>query len=731
MFLMLAHLGLGIARIRLQQVEQGREEIQSASLLDPSDSLLRSYLGKAYYEERRSKEASKELAAAKELDPSDPTPYLYDAILKQNENRPVEALTDLHESISRNDRRAVYRSRLLLDQDEAVRGSDLARIYNDLGFEQLGMVTARRSADEDQANYSSHLFLSGNYRSVPNFAPAFLSEVLQARIYQPANANAARPDVVNETVSFNEYTALFDRPRARAFADLAYGRTDTNLDELSPSDPSLLDPITLDHSGLIDGAATGTLNGDHYAAALSYRKLDDDGFRVNSDQRNANYRGFFEYSPNHRDSYQINALFGRRESGDLPIRQIPGLEFPERFATDETNVGLAYHRLLSPSSDLAVSAIYNKTEQTGSILGSGVSSTGTLEGPQLEAQQVLRCEKGSWIIGVGGFDGTEKLDSPFGNLSDDDQFVNGYAYFKIRDLGPLEITAGGSVEHVNSPAGLIPPRDSNILPAKVDFSETRFNPKVGVSAYLKSGTTLRAAGYYRLSPALGRIQTLEPTQVAGFNQFFEEPGGTRSLSYGAGVDQDFGRRLYGGLSWLRRELNIPEAYCSTEDPFSGCAFQLPDFIAQRKSTDDYLTAYVNAPLGKRVAASVEYSSERRDFDFTHISPLGLFQDHIETRRFKPQVRIFFPFGLFAGVLGTRYDQEVDQFDDLTSSVRNRVESTFWTADVQVGYRFPKRYGSVVLEGRNLTDREFEFFERSTQDTVLPARSVVLLGKFTY
>ena len=128
---------------------------------------------------------------------------------------------------------------------------------------------------------------------------------------------------------------------------------------------------------------------------------------------------------------------------------------------------------------------------------------------------------------------------------------------------------------------------------------------------------------------------------------------------------------------------------------------------------------------------MEYSSERRDFDFTHISPLGLFQDHIETRRFKPQVRIFFPFGLFAGVLGTRYDQEVDQFDDLTSSVRNRVESTFWTADVQVGYRFPKRYGSVVLEGRNLTDREFEFFERSTQDTVLPARSVVLLGKFTY
>src|SRR5207249_320393 len=115
--------------------------------LDPDDSLLRSYLAKALYEERLSSDAAKELQEAKELDPRDPTPYLYDAIRKQNDNRPVEALADLQASIARNDNRAVYRSRLLLDQDRAVRGSDLARIYNDLGFDHLGLVAARRSAD--------------------------------------------------------------------------------------------------------------------------------------------------------------------------------------------------------------------------------------------------------------------------------------------------------------------------------------------------------------------------------------------------------------------------------------------------------------------------------------------------------------------------------------------------------------------------------------------------------
>jgi outer membrane receptor protein involved in Fe transport len=74
---------------------------------------------------------------------------------------------------------------------------------------------------------------------------------------------------------------------------------------------------------------------------------------------------------------------------------------------------------------------------------------------------------------------------------------------------------------------------------------------------------------------------------------------------------------------------------------------------------------------------------------------------------------------------------VDQFLDLDSSARTTMKSTFWTADAQIGYRFPNRYGSVALEARNLTDREFEFYERSLQDTVIPARTVALRLKLTY
>ena len=63
-------------------------------------------------------------------------------------NRPVEALQDLQKSIELNDNRAVYRSRLLLDEDLAARSATLGRIYTDLGFQQLALVEGWKSLND-------------------------------------------------------------------------------------------------------------------------------------------------------------------------------------------------------------------------------------------------------------------------------------------------------------------------------------------------------------------------------------------------------------------------------------------------------------------------------------------------------------------------------------------------------------------------------------------------------
>ena len=84
----------------------GRREIEIAVGLDSGNALLRSYLGKAYFEENRAPLDATQLGIAKSLDPLDPTPYLYDALRKQSEGRTGEALKDIQGSIARNDNRA-------------------------------------------------------------------------------------------------------------------------------------------------------------------------------------------------------------------------------------------------------------------------------------------------------------------------------------------------------------------------------------------------------------------------------------------------------------------------------------------------------------------------------------------------------------------------------------------------------------------------------------------------
>ena len=192
----LARLGLGLARIRAGDLEAGRRELEIAAALDPNNSLLRSYLGKAYFEERRGPLDAEQFQIAKELDPNDPTPWFYDAIRLQTENRPVEALRSLERSIALNDNRAVYRSRLLLDEDRATRGVSLAPdLRRPRASSSVALVEATKSLSQDPANWSAHRFLSDTYARLPRHEIARASELLQSQLLQPININPVQPSL--------------------------------------------------------------------------------------------------------------------------------------------------------------------------------------------------------------------------------------------------------------------------------------------------------------------------------------------------------------------------------------------------------------------------------------------------------------------------------------------------------------------------------------------------------
>ena len=128
-------------------------------------------------------------------------------------------------------------------------------------------------------------------------------------------------------------------------------------------------------------------------------------------------------------------------------------------------------------------------------------------------------------------------------MSTDLHHFNTYAYSYINLLKNVTFTAGLSIDVLSG--------DS------LDVGDqTQANPKFGITWEPIRGTTLRAAAFRVLKRTLITDQTLEPTQVAGFNQFFDDLNGTKSWRYGAAIDQRFTKDLFGGVELSKRDLEF-------------------------------------------------------------------------------------------------------------------------------------------------------------------------------
>lgn len=171
----LARLGLALAFIQKGKIEQGRAQMEMAVLLDPSSSLLRSYLGKTYAAQNQNDWADTQYQLAKNLDQNDPTPWFYQAHLKHEENKSGEALRLITTAIEKNDNRAVYRSRMLLDSDAAARSANLSVIFNSLGFTEASKNIAAMALTENPTDFASHRALVISHSDDPN------AQILRAR----------------------------------------------------------------------------------------------------------------------------------------------------------------------------------------------------------------------------------------------------------------------------------------------------------------------------------------------------------------------------------------------------------------------------------------------------------------------------------------------------------------------------------------------------------------------
>ena len=208
-----AWLGRGLTFIRQGREAEGRADLQTAAALEPNRSILRSYLGKAFSETRNTAKAGAELKRASDIDPKDPTPWLYSAIQRRQENRYNEAVDDLERSSALNDNRRTYRSRFLLDQDRAVRGANLASIYLNAGLREQSIHEAVRAVASDPSSAPAHLFLANSYNALRDpsrvnlrYETAWFNEVLLSNLLSPVGGGP-----LSQFVSEQEYSKMFEK----------------------------------------------------------------------------------------------------------------------------------------------------------------------------------------------------------------------------------------------------------------------------------------------------------------------------------------------------------------------------------------------------------------------------------------------------------------------------------------------------------------------------------------
>jgi tetratricopeptide (TPR) repeat protein len=709
----LPRLGLGLAKIRESDVDEGTKEIETAASLDPNNSLIRSYLGKAYFEQKRGVLVSTEFEQAKLLDPKDPTPWFYDAIHKQTTNRPVEALHDLQKAIELNDNRAVYRSRLLLDDDLAARSAALGRIYNDLGFQQLGLVEGWKSVNTDPSNYSAHRLLADNYAALPRHEIARVSELLQSQLLQPINITSVQPNLAESNLlileasgpsdtSFNEFNPLFARNRLALQVSGVVGSNDTYGDEVV-------------QSGLWG----------KYSYSLGQFHFETDGFRENNDLKQDIYNVFLQGAIT--PQFNVQAEYRRRETkqGDLALNFNPenfSRDTRREFDQDTARLGARFSP--SPQSDLIISGIYTDAkpslDQFIGFPNPDVQARSDLEGYQVEAQYIFRYNQLNAAAGGGMYDIASDTRTrlqfpipcplPACDLQDKfhDEHYNAYLYTNLVLLTNLTWTIGLSYDAFD----------------RRDREFEKVNPKVGVQWNFTDWARLRLAYFQAVKRVLVADQTIEPTQVAGFNQFFDDPNGTKTERYGAALDALLTDTLYGGLEYSRRDLEVPS--------FSLSQLRTESFDRWEDAYRAYL--YWTPHRHWAVSAQAEFERFKRAFTDPGVTQGGV-PSKVETFTFPLATRYFHPRGFFATLGGTLVRQEVDLAPMSTFA---DDEDSFFILDATVGYRLPNRRGIISLEARNLLDEEFFFQDLNIQtvrDAVnprfVPDRTIFIRATFAF
>jgi len=704
-----AHLGHGLAIAQLGDSAQAIRDFSRAVALAPTHAVFRSYLGKMLFEEERYGLADEEYNRAIALDPNDPTPFLYRAFKRLAENDPIAALNDVRESQERNQRRAVYRSSLLLDQDLATRKASLAEIFGNLGFNEVARVQALQSLNSDYTNYSAHRYLSGIYSRLLKAESGRTAREL-GNILAPLGFNSLQPLSRN---TFGEYTTLLEQNESRT---AVLTDVDSQTQRLSAN---VIQSGRSEHTGYYlsaDGAyqdfgphskqdKLGSLElGLQYQPVYGVR-----GFTSleasTRDQQDPSFATILDGVPSESTEVdEFRATLGTtvRLAPSTTLMSVAGFQhFNTTIRTPSTTSATILPEDLVPDLGADNLAIRDRSRErpsqvqiTNQILYSERPFT-VVSGHESFFTSIDRTSRSKVLaddLSILSPSNTE-LTSANSNHADNHSF---FSYGTWHALPTLDVSLGGAFTMIESENRDIPPFSPDTT------SEDRFNPKVGLTWNVFDGVVVRTAYFESLERTIIEgLPSLEPAIVGAVDQRFSDLPHTISQNVVVGLDVNPRRESYLGFEGTYRKatrLEVSPADYEAHFDFDNLTESInPRFDDRFDVHEDvyFVSSYWYELLTPSLVSTLEYRYSLDDVN----DPLLL--SRIETQKAIAGLRAFGPGNFFLFGLGTYLDQRNNTVDVINSS------SQAFLADVGVGYRLPNRYGIVEFQVKNVFDEDVE------------------------
>jgi tetratricopeptide (TPR) repeat protein len=756
-------LGRGLCRIRLGFPLTGRSDLQTAAILEPNRSLLRSYAGKAFTDAGNARLARKELAYAAKLDREDPTPWLYSALEKWRQNRNNEAIEDLEQSIRLNDNRAVYRSRLKLDEDLAVRRASLAQIYQSAGLYEISLSEAAKSVSYDYANHSAHLFLAESFNAQRDparfnlrYEAPWFNELLLANVLSPVGAG-----VLSQTISQQEYSRLFTANRLSLFNSTEV-RSDGQIREIASQ------------SGLLG----------KFAYSLDFDYQHNDGVRPNNELDRFEWYGQFKQQLSSQDSLFVLLKCMDYSAGDNFQHYDPAWASTNLHYTEtQAPIALAaLHREWQPGMHTSL-MVGRLTSEVGQQSGAATFDFWTNNPPpginwvRMQSFDTMNADS-SFTAGIGELNQVFQTDrqitilggrfqagqvqtstllndssSPFvaeyygtpvyTGINDSFQRWSLYGYHTHELWDGFRLTGGLAYESLNYPANfLFPPVTEE------HTSQNRLCPKAALQWQLHPRLALR--GMYAQS--LGGLAydtsvRLEPAQLAGFSQVFRsviseaEVGSVVVPQYevgGLALDWKLPTQTYLGVlgQFIKSDAEQSIGIFRSDGDFPPPPRATPSATTENLNYEERsLVVWGNQLLGTgwSLGASYRLTDSQLNWFYPEIpADLPLNPNRTEQALLHiVQARLQYqdPSGFFAAADARWFWQHNQGYGGDTIYSTDRPDDSFTQLDLLVGWRFFRRRAEASVGILNVTGQDYRLNSLTPYSDLPRERVWALRAKF--